>query len=262
MAKTPYEALDRMNLVQVRAVWDALISIPWGSGDMYNEQAGISWDDWATEVKGRLERLEKTPAVLVLTHDIGADVPEEGDDNHWRVIDFNNRHRNSEDFDAYFVDNGDGTVIAKDILLRKRLDVGLAFLLSYSSHGVPCHWDINTGDKPDGIIVWTYGPSAIVAKTWDDRKKDAEVHLEMYNNWCNGYVYEFVIQNGEGGNLDQGAGFYGEKDMLDFLKSQNPELWESYNPFASWREPLPGEDYKRIKPGIKVTGDARHVLDS
>lgn len=261
MAKTPYEALDRMNLIQVRAVWDALISIPWGSGDMYNEQAGISWDDWATEVKGRLERLETTPAVLVLDHDPSADVPEDGNDDHWKVIDFNDRHRNSEAFDAHFIDKGDGTVFARDIVLRRRLHVGLAFLLSYSNHGAPCHWDINTGDKPDGIIVWTYGPSGMGAKTWDDRKQDAETYLESYNNWCNGHVYEFVVQNGEGENLDQGAGFYGDKDILDYLKSEQPDLWESYNPFASWRGVLPGENYKRIKTGIKVVGSASHILD-
>ena len=245
MATTPYEVLDRMNLIQVRAVWDALKAIPWRSGDMYNEQAGISWDDWANEVKGRLERLETTPAVLVVEYDHGADEPETDCDNHWRVIDFNNRHSNSEDFDAYFIDQGDGTVVAKDIVLRKRLDVGLAFLLSYSSHGVQCHWDINTGDKPDGIIVWTYGPEAIGAKTWDDRMKDAEVYLEAYNNWCNGSVYRFEVQNSEEERLDIGTGFCGSKELTGFLKVEQPELWAD----------------GKIKPGIKVTGEASHVLD-
>lgn len=242
---TPYEVLDRMNLVQVRAVWDALGSQLWGHGTMFDTVAGITMDDWANEVKGRLERLETTPAILVVEYDQGADEPEADCDSHWKVIDFNKRHTDSEDFCAHFINKGDDTVVAKNIVMRWRLNVGLAFLLSYSSYGAQCHWDINTGGRPDGIIVWTYGRKNIGAKTREDRMKDAGNYLEAYNHWCNGSVYRFEVQNGEEEQLDIGTGFCGWNELNGFLKVEQPELWAD----------------GKIKPGIKVTGEASHVLD-
>jgi len=195
MSTTPYEVLNRMNIVQMRAINDILKARdPWQGSDttFYSALVGLTWKGLSIEVESRLKRLEETPAILIIDRDEVAESPNDCMDD-WKLTSFRQEDFYHEDFEDYLTFMN-GNFVAKDIVLRKRLSVGLAFPLTYSSHGVACKWDI--GERIDGILVWERGPSSIGAKTYKERREDAKRYLEMYTHWCNGEVYCYEIQNG------------------------------------------------------------------
>ena len=167
------------------------------------------------------------------------------------MVDFNTNHRDSYPMGGYLKEMPDGTVAAKHIVFRKRLAVGLAFLLVRTEHGI-CNWHITARDtRPAsvyGIMYWEYGPSGIGAKTYKEREDDAERFLETYTSWCNGEVYRYSIQNGEGQQLDGTGLFYGYESIVEHLQNEHPELWDTE------------KAGKPIKAGITIEGDAKDVL--
>lgn len=108
--------------------------------------------------------------------------------------------------------------------LRRKLDVGLAFLVSYYEHG-QCVWSIK-GTGPQcrfdsvglaGILVWENKPGDMGAKSYEDRQKDAAAFLQTYTDWCNGNVYGYSIDDPEG-EVNDGCGGYFGHDTEYMLK--------------------------------------------
>lgn len=130
-----------------------------------------------------------------LHHDEDISCPDE-DDQQWKLYSFNTRHRHhTEDVEQF-----------KTIGFRRKLEVGLAFVLGYFEHGNSA-WHIS-GQKPPGtegdyrwdgregagVLVWEHDPSYIGAKTKEDRENDAKGFLEVFNAWTNGEGYGYVVR--------------------------------------------------------------------
>jgi hypothetical protein len=55
----PFAKLDSLSLEQVEQIWTALGDTPWGPGSMYDDEAGITMDDWCQAVYSRLSILRQ-----------------------------------------------------------------------------------------------------------------------------------------------------------------------------------------------------------
>lgn len=147
--------------------------------------------------------------------------PREGDCN-WRLVSFCQRHTAFEHPDRLFnvrKEDGVWNFYPRDLVLRRRLDVGLAHMLSYfehgncvwfrKGHGLPgtdCRFD---GVRHAGLLVWEHGPDAMGAKTYEDRGKDADAFLKCYTDWCNGHGLSVDARTSTGEYLDSCGGYYG-----------------------------------------------------
>lgn len=136
-------------------------------------------------------RMTKT---LTIGYDRDVERPDSMYDG-WRLISFCCRHDNFEHPAAYCLNN------RENIGLRRKLQVGLAFHLSYFEHGL-CKWSL-CGEGPQcrwdtvaiaGLLIWIGKPTDIGAKTYKDRAADARNFLEEYTDWCNGNCYWFTLQ--------------------------------------------------------------------
>jgi hypothetical protein len=150
----------------------------------------------------------RAPKTLTIGYDADAERPESGYDG-WKPISFGRRHTNFEHPDAYRLDKRENAG------LRRKLDVGLAFWLSYYEHGL-CRWSLR-GEGPQcpwdavnmaGILIWSGKPSDIGAKSYAERAQDARLFLEEYTDWCNGECYWFRLEE-DGAPLDSCGGFIG-----------------------------------------------------
>jgi len=119
--------------------------------------------------------------------------PMERGDGEWTLYSFNSRHISYKNPDKF---------LPPSLGLRRKLDVGTAFLLSYYEHS-GCVWSLQ-GDGPQcrwdsvqcaGILLWEHPVSNMGAKTYEDRAKDAASFLETYTCWCNGEVYGYEIED-------------------------------------------------------------------
>jgi len=111
----------------------------------------------------------------------------------WKVHSFNTRHVNFKHPHELSIQS-DGSITNPG--LRRKLDVGLAFILAYYEHGASlwylpgegppgadCPWD---SIQVAGVLIWKESPNNIGATTYEDRKADAVAFLDSYNKWCNG----------------------------------------------------------------------------
>jgi hypothetical protein len=136
--------------------------------------------------------------IVKLWHD---DCPDDPSIDDWKVYSFNRRHHNNaQPGDVGFVEDDDGLlVIGPD--LQAKLKSGLAFQLSYYEHG-QCAWSLS-GEGPQcrwdsvrfaGLMVWEQDEGNMGAKSYEDRRKDAQQFIERYTQWCNGEVYGYHIE--------------------------------------------------------------------
>lgn len=139
----------------------------------------------------------------------------------WRPVSYSHRHRNFTHPDKLFKvvrENGWLVFHPLDIGLRRRLEVGLAFHLSYYEHGL-CSWfrKGNGGPGTDcrfdgvthaGLLVFEHGPAAMGAKTYDERAADADKFLQCYTDWCNGHGLSINVRTSEGDQVDGCCGGY------------------------------------------------------
>jgi hypothetical protein len=164
-------------------------------------------------------------------------------DGQWTVYSFGRRHlsyKDPEELGLSLERGEDGKPKVLNPGLRRKLEVGLAFFLSYYEHGgsvwsligegPQCRWDTVS---LAGLLVWEHPPKELGAKSREDRAKDARRFLETYNAWSNGdgmgYVVEDVVecdrheQHYE--HLDSCWGFYGnDRDHLfDSILAAIPE---------------------------------------
>ena len=123
------------------------------------------------------------------------------DDFGWRVVSFNRNHVNFAHPEGYV--NRDGSPV--HIGLRRKLEAGTAYILSYYEHGSSAwmlahskewaatpdkQWD---GCSVAGILLWEDKPNYI-GKTPELRREAASAFIEVYTNWCNGNVYGFRVE--------------------------------------------------------------------
>lgn len=174
------------------------------------------------------------------------DSPEDPNDREcdWRLISFNTRHLHFQHHETLIKRDGTGATAA----MRRKLAAGLAFVLSYYEHG-DCLWYIpGTHSPPDmqwdgcrvaGVLIWgTKNPRRDMgAKTYEDRKKDAEAFVEHYTAWANGHLYYYRIEDADGEMLESSG------DWSDF-----------------------GEMVQEIRPSLKghrvrISGDATDMLN-
>jgi hypothetical protein len=136
---------------------------------------------------------------------------------YWKHISFSTRHNNYEDPYKHLRED---VPEAKEIGLRRKLDVGTAFLLSYYEHGL-CKWSLK-GEGPQcrfdtaqtaGLLMYLGNPKDM-PKTYEARAKIARIVLEAYTNWCNGQVYGFTLYDGEE-EIDSCYGYYDTAEIMD-----------------------------------------------
>ena len=109
-------------------------------------------------------------------------------DCQWKVYSFERHHKHSVDKEKF---------LPPTIGLRRKLQVGLAFLLRYSEHG-NCTWT-TAGDQSDfsdadGLLLWEHDPKDMGSKSYADREEDADAFLETFTCWCNGEVYGYRVK--------------------------------------------------------------------
>ena len=155
--------------------------------------------------------------ILTIGYDSDVERPDSGYDG-WRPVSFSCRHSNFEHPDRYRLQR------RENIGLRRKLQVGLAFWLSYYEHSL-CKWSLR-GEGPQcpwdsvtmaGILIWTGKPAGIGAKTYADRATDARHFLEQYTDWCNGNCYWFSLDDTDGKLLDCCGGFIGTDQLAEAI---------------------------------------------
>jgi hypothetical protein len=158
----------------------------------------------------------KITKTLTIEYDHDAERPDSTYDG-WKPISFGRRHINFEHPGNYCLNK------QENIGLRRKLEVGLAFWLSYYEHGL-CKWSIR-GEGPQcrwdsvdvaGLLIWTGKPSDMGAKTYEDRARDARNFLEEYTDWCNGHCYWFSLEAAQR-PLDSCGGFIGTNQLTEAI---------------------------------------------
>ncbi len=158
---------------------------------------------------------------LTINHDADTDTPDSGYAG-WRLVSFGRKHSGYEDPEKYVkaFDRRTHDVTPANIGIAKKLNVGLAFFLSYYEHSLG-RWDLK-GEGPQcpwdsvplaGILLWTGTPSDIGAKTLEGRADDARDFLESYNAWANGETFWFRLSDENGDVIEKIGGFIGDEAL-------------------------------------------------
>jgi hypothetical protein len=206
--------------------------------------------------------------VLCLEHDYDVDCPSDNDCS-WKLVSFGRRHGNYEDPDNYLTCNKDGQLAPANIGLRRKLQVGLAFVLSYYEHGgsewslmgegMQCRWDTT---RVAGILLFDGKPNDMGAKTLEDRAKDARGFLEVYNDWANGNTYYIALETPEefadngwhrdGEVIEDGScgGFIGLDHAAEFLT----EVLEPGDKVKAGGELKDMVQYLKLPEGVELVG--------
>ena len=193
---------------------------------------------------------------LEIEHDIDVEQPDSGYDG-WKLISFGRKHSNYEDPDKYVksFDRGTREVTPASVGLKRKLNVGLAFWLSYYEHGEGA-WSLigeGTQDKWDtaylaGLLIWTGKPGDIGAKTLEDRAEDARGFLESFNDWMNGNTFWFRLVNEDGEEIEGFGGLIGDQALSEVvgeeLKADDNVLVAGE---ASWLK-----DYLLVPEGVNL----------
>jgi len=167
----------------------------------------------------------KTKRILTVEieydQDLECPIGESGDTKE-RFVSFNRRHKAYADPSEWIAGlNRHGEVIftPEGFGLRRQLETGTAFILSYFEHGSSvwslqgagpqCQWD--TADVAG--IYWL--PSDVPK---DRRREYAKAAMESYTDWCNGNGYGYTITDQATGEmLDSCWGFIGDKHASDSI---------------------------------------------
>jgi len=198
--------------------------------------------------------------------------PAENDMN-WKLVSFSRKHVGFQHPDKLFrVTRKHGSLVftARDISLRRRLDVGLAFMLSYYEHG-ECVWFRKGHGGPGtdcrfdgvghaGVLLWEHGPSAIGAKTYEDRAKDADRFLQCYTDWCNGHGLSWsgVGDDDDETQLDSCGGYY-DSDVEYLIQDMVTSAREQLDQDDTWAiDPESAYEYQVIKAFRDAMSELEH----
>lgn len=160
--------------------------------------------------------------ILRVEFDQDAECPMTEWDGMWTLKSFNrNSIHHVSPSEVFTRENKEGDPIP-DIGLTRKFAVGLAFMLDYYEHGQgkyslhgegpQCQWDTS---RCAGVLVWENKPEDMGAKTVADRAEDARGFLETYNNWMNGSVYGYMLEDAEGNDIASCWGFYDEETLVE-----------------------------------------------
>ncbi len=163
--------------------------------------------------------------IVTVGQDSDVDCPDSGYDG-WKLVSFGRKHVNHDDPANYVkeFDRRTMEVTPATIGLARKLNVGLAFWLSYYQHGLGC-WSLK-GEGPQcpwdtaplaGILIWTGKPTDIGAKTLDDRAADARNYLESFNDWANGNCYWFRLTDECGEEIEGFGGLIGAEALAEVV---------------------------------------------
>lgn len=138
--------------------------------------------------------------------------------------------------------------------IQKKLDDGLAFIVSYYEHG-DCVWFIKGRGMPGtdcqfdsttvaGVLIWENNENDMGARTYEDRTKDAEGFLKEYTAWCNGHVYGYTLESPEGAAQcdDPVASCYGYYDL--------EHMFEEIRSYVDGREVEVNGDLASLADGV------------
>lgn len=196
------------------------------------------------------------------------------DDMGWKLVSFSQNHSLFQHPDKLFrVTRKHGSLVftARNISLRRRLDVGLAFMLSYYEHGeckwfrkgcggpgTNCPWD---GVVHAGVLIWEHGPAEIGAKTYEDRAKGADTFLRCYTDWWNGHGLSWsAVGDDNETQLDSCGGYYdSDVDYLiqDMVTSARGDLGQG----DTWEiHPESAYEYKVIKAFRDAMPELEHEV--
>jgi hypothetical protein len=137
----------------------------------------------------------------------------------WEIVSFCDRHVNFQDPFKYLGPRDEfGDPTPATIGMRRKLDVGSAFILSCYQHsgtvwslrgeGMQCRWD--TADV-GGLIISKN--AKFLPKDYEKRKEYARNFLGSYNTWVNGEYYQFSIYD-EDGLYVEGCCGYDDPDYM------------------------------------------------
>lgn len=126
------------------------------------------------------------------------------DDGRWRIYTFDQ----DKDRDKFR---------PTPIWLRKKLSVGLAFLLRQFGDGTFVMTFEATGDVTalGGLMVWEEPAKNIGAKSYTARQNDARRELTDYNAWLRGDVLGYRLTTNDDREISSCHGFYDQDYMLD-----------------------------------------------
>lgn len=162
---------------------------------------------------------------LEINHDGDTECPDSSYDG-WRLVSFGRKHNNYENPEKYVkaFDSRTREVTPANIGLKRKLNVGLAYWLSFYEHGLGA-WSLigeGTQDQWDtayltGILLWTGKPGDIGAKTLEDRAEDARGFLESFTDWMNGNIYWFRLVNENGEEIESIGGLVGDEVLSEVV---------------------------------------------
>jgi hypothetical protein len=130
----------------------------------------------------------------------------------YRVVSFfrNRRLITDGDIEEFYDDTPDG--YRPKLGIRSKLKAGTAFRLDYYEHGgsswslsgegMQDGWDTSRGA---GILLYTGKPNDM-GKTYAERRENARLTLEAYNEWANGSCFWYSLENADTGEQVDSCG--------------------------------------------------------
>lgn len=90
------------------------------------------------------------------------------------------------------------------------MECGLAWPIHVSGYN-QTNWSISEpepGEAPHGWLIWEEPSANMGAKTKEDRRKDADAFLGVWNAWANGSVYGYSLEDALGRDVSPACGGY------------------------------------------------------
>jgi len=200
--------------------------------------------------------MSKKIVKIEISHDAFALNPCE--DDGWKAYSFNSRHGNFRHPDEFYNVTWDEEYRqwnwTPKIGVRRQLDVGTAFELSYSEHGPGTgKWGIfGRIYLPDfdscrhaGIMIWQEPVKNLGPKKYEDREKDAESFIKEYTEFCNGSCYCYTVYF-EDDEKENSCIFYGSDDLFPCLKAEYPKAFQKNG---------------KIREDIEIEGDSKWIVE-
>ena len=170
-----------------------------------------------------LQSTATTSLRLTLSYDADAESPSDWDG--WRLVSFGRKHSTYEAPDAFCAGlDVRGDPMPAHIGIRRKLEAGSAFWLSYYEHG-QCRWSlIDEGPhcrwdsiRVAGLLLWGQ-PVRKLPVGFLPREEHARHFLDAYTAWDNGEVYRYLIEDEVGDHLGGCGGFYDPESMFQEIR--------------------------------------------
>ncbi len=201
--------------------------------------------------------VHQTKVVVTIGHDDSPECPSDWDG--WKLYSANPNHNGYRDPQEFADDHGNLT-----IGIRRKLQVGTAFVLGFFAHGPGCQvWHIDSerpfgtegdyrwdGTSGAGILIWEAKASDLGPANYPDRAQSARTFLDTYTAWCQGQVYWFSVDRVE--NCGD-CGKENEEELLDscggYFGNDLDHMFDQIRA-ATWGHEV-----------IRIDGEARHGIE-